>query len=274
MSTRWLFVAVPLAFIFQAAPQTNQLASMARAADQDDPVKAILRDLRREDKEKRIAAAEAAQKLGPKAKAAARELCHLALSPDGDVKLAALEALETIEPDLYPHAVTLANATFVTDLVKAGKAVGELGEKGAAATPLLLHHLKANLTQGHLEALSRMGGVVLTEALGKVGAADDEAIEWLFARMRAEDKREAATRDRAAMLAAIANMARAREDLREPAIKVIVDTAMGRYGRKSDLRLLGGMAPESVKTLRGLKVNPDEEVRKIAAELLKSAMPE
>ncbi len=103
---------------------------------------ALARGLKAARPAARVKAAEALGKLGKKAAGAAAALCLAAADPDEDVRHAALEALESVAPDIQKHVVTLAVDENINRQVDAAAALLDLGQKGAPAASLVREHVR------------------------------------------------------------------------------------------------------------------------------------
>ena len=101
----------------------------------------------------------AAKKIGTydedKGRPAARALCSAALA-SGQLRTAALEALQKVHPKLYPEVSTLLTDGNASNQSRALAAIAKLGDEGNPAVPVVLSRLKAGSGGSPLMVLARI----------------------------------------------------------------------------------------------------------------------
>src|SRR5262249_46810357 len=107
------------------------------ADKQDTGIKALIARLKGDDPAEQIRAAGDSGKMGEDAAPAAEALCEAATSRSQEVRQAALEALEKVRHDLYPHIVALV-VKDTSRVTYACQEIGRMKEKGRPATKVLL----------------------------------------------------------------------------------------------------------------------------------------
>lgn len=98
-------------------------------------------DLKAKNAKTRKAAAESAGKLGKEAEAIARPLCDATLDANRDVRLAALDAIGKVTPDLHKSLSTILLDTDPDNIRVATEKLVKLGEKAQPAVGVLIAYL-------------------------------------------------------------------------------------------------------------------------------------
>jgi hypothetical protein len=132
----------------------------------------------------RARCAEDLGKRGPAAKPAARALCLAMFDRSPRVRAEAGRALEQVFPQLYaPIAFLLANPER-EDLLKAIAAIGRLKKDGNAATPILLAHLQAIVTEHQiLTQKDQLTKAVAASREQLASIREDDSLEMIYDRL-------------------------------------------------------------------------------------------
>lgn len=122
----------------------------------------------------RIKAANELAQLGAAARPAARALCSAAIDDSQEVRQAALEALEKVQPALAKPITTL----VVRDVFAGNSAnqIENMGEAASPAIPVLIWHAK-QMPRAPIEGGNSVWDI---QALAKVGPTDPEAVRAIL----------------------------------------------------------------------------------------------
>lgn len=212
----------------------------------------------------RIKAAEELLKLGTKAKASTGVLCQALFDPSPQVRLAALDALKSVNPAVYAPVATLVAPLTEADFLFMGSsgrpqavaALAKLGAEGRAAVPILIWYKQEISKPGGwpqvpavMAALAVLAPddptvvAVLVQSLSKDGLAE---VRVVAAKGLARTK---ATKESVAALAVAA-----RSDP-EADVRLAAVTTLGAMG--SDAKL-------ALKVVEAAKTDPDMRVREAA----------
>jgi hypothetical protein len=102
----------------------------------------------------RARAAAEIEKLGPEGRPAARVLCRAVLDRSKNVREAALNALQRVDPALHLPVSVLLEKRVGDNHLKAVQTIGKLKKDGTPATPLLRRLLNENLQEHFLLTLT------------------------------------------------------------------------------------------------------------------------
>jgi hypothetical protein len=128
-----------------------------KPAPEDRDLAPIISRLRNGTAEERIEAAETLGSMGIKARPACRALCEAATDSSQKVSRAALVALEKIDPDLQkPIFVLLIDGQAANHIQALGK-LDELGDKGRAGVPVVVHQIDKCTSQLNEQIEGRFG---------------------------------------------------------------------------------------------------------------------
>jgi hypothetical protein len=260
--------------------------SAARPADEPDPeVKRLMRTVAdsANPPATRVAAARKIGALGEeKGLPAARALCQAATAP-GQVRTAALEALEKVHPRLYPHVVTLIADNDSNHHYQALGAIAKMGEEAGPAVPVLQAHLKfVTSLVGRLEdyddsllVMNPADTMAIPLVVELARLDEDAAIRSVFYRYKRARTSVLYKQEKASILTAANAIAMGRIAGREPtAAKVVADTLLPhsnnlvRYAGLVSLSLFDPPAAVGTqKAVKRLKTDSDKAVRELAAEV-------
>ena len=266
------------------------LCPVGRSADDPDPeVKRLMRVASDPDNSvaNRIAAARKIAELGEnKGKPAARALCQMAVQM-GAVRRPALDALEKVDPKLYPHIVTLIVDNESSNHYKAIGEIAGLGNEARSATPVLMAHAKAMVRlagrvgdYNNLLLTSTASETMAIPLLVELAAIDksDKLRDAFLRHGRTVRTDTLYQQEKAALLATADAIALARIAGDETAVvKLIADTIMGstnnmmRYGAIVALRLSNPKTVLAVqRQVKRAKTDADKAVREEAVEVDKN----
>jgi hypothetical protein len=236
----------------------------------------LLRELKSDRSADRVRAAERLGKLGAEARPAARGLCEAALDEDDLVRVAALDAIHNVSPRLHQPVFTILVNRDSDHWSRAAKEIGALGPDGSAATPILVAHLdrltgRAPSNIFPKEAVVLFSSDVLdADMTALANIAGDESIVWeeivYLTTYRAVSARA---------VKALGRIARLHPAKQTASIKALSDAA-GLGSEESAVCLaaidvlvsLGSDAKDAVPTLKKLKLDPNEGIRKAAIAAL------
>jgi hypothetical protein len=281
--------------------------SPARREEPSDRLKALVATLKSRKQEERLQACEQLESLGKAALPAVRALCEATLDPSQKVARAALQALEKVHPDLHQSVLVLLVDDNADNHVRALAKLGQLGEAGNPAVPIILLHIRK-----HLEYLSdpNIGRTYTSaqlvascmEVLPRIAPEDPDVVKALIGLTKAEitgdilirrrDRRTDATTIRNYALELLGTIAEAqpkhRKQIVPPLVTVFkeavertndpnnnhsVQTAITELSLAGDaLVKCGADAKESLDKevlplLKELKFHRSEQVRKTAEQL-------
>jgi hypothetical protein len=141
--------------------------------------------LKSQKQEERLRACEQLGGHGEVALPAARPLCEATLDPSQKVARAALQALEKVQPDLQQSVFILLVDDKTENHVRALSKLGQLGEQGNPAVPIILSQIRK-----HLDRLTnpqqgwdyRLGQLVIhfMEVLPKIAPDDPDVVKMLI----------------------------------------------------------------------------------------------
>jgi len=235
----------------------------------------------------RIAAAKKIAELGEeKGKPAARALCQMA-STKGPIVRPALDALEKVNPKLYPHVVTLIVDNESSNHYRAIGEIARMGNDGRSAVPVLMAHARGMVKLAgkvadwnNLLLTSTASETMAIPLLVELAAIDKaDKIRDAFIRHGRTFRTDTLYRqEKAAILATADAIALSRVAGDEaPVVRLIADTIMTstnnmmRYGAIVALRLAN---PSTVlvvqKQVKKVKTDADKAVREEAAEVDKA----
>ena len=140
-----------------------------------DPLVKAMRSARDSDKIKAIQTMAA---LGKEAAPAARPLCDAAADGAAAVRNAAVEALETVRPDLHGPVLMLVIDQNDTNRIMAVKKLGEMGAEAKPTMGLLLRRLLQIRTTRPVVTTVADGAATTFEAVRQIGAEDPEVLAF------------------------------------------------------------------------------------------------
>jgi HEAT repeat protein len=241
----------------------------------------LVRRLRSENATDRIQAANELASLGEAARPAARALCEAAT--DDQVRQAAIEALEKIQPALAKPITTLLVDSQAHNCIAAAEKLAAMGDSASPAIPVLIWHAKnAPIRFPYRENLP-----LDIQALTKIGPTDPETVRAIIDHVQSPVTRKAnLVRDqeeRVVALKALGALSRNQGSLRRE-IVVCLEKALTECERENnpenyyhiDLCLatirsiaeFGSDAKQAIPLLKRLKLDKDMQVRQAAASAL------
>jgi hypothetical protein len=117
-------------------------------ADGDDAIAKCVVALRAKDAKTRLKAADDLKAIGADAaKKAGNPLCKALADPSQPVRKAALAATETVLPDLYEDLSAIKRGKSDDAIMAAVRRIGDKGEKGTAAAPVIVDLYKSEVLQ-------------------------------------------------------------------------------------------------------------------------------
>lgn len=212
----------------------------------------------------RMKAADELLKMGTKAKTATGPLCRALFDPSTQVRVAALDALKQVNPDVYAPVAALVSPLSEADLLFMGSsgrpeavtALAQLGAEGRAAVPVLVWYK----TQ-----ISQPGGWPQVPAVVDTLAAlapDDPAVAALLVQGLSKDGFAAARLSAAKGLAktkaskeSVAALAAAVRGDPVAEVRLVAVNALGAFGAD---------AKAALKAIEAAKMDPDQRVREAA----------
>jgi hypothetical protein len=255
-----------------------------------DPAWSSAKLLASEDVEDRIRAANQLARMGPKGKAAARALCEAALEDKGEGRQAALEALEKVHPELYKHVLVLLVDQEFRNHVNASQGIGRLKEEGAPALPILLDHIQKCLSDQREPPLASVYNTTSLldadlRALVEIAPNNQEVWKCLVDMLKSEPGHRLYSRFEGARARTVAaecmtkvgkDNSAARSVFVPPLIKATNVTIYDQRDKATCLaaiRTLGSFGPaakDAVPTLKKLKIDTDERIRRAASQALEA----
>jgi HEAT repeat protein len=180
-------------------------------------------------------------------------LCEALLDVNAKVRLAASEALDTVNPTIRRLVVPVLVDKNLGNRLECILKIGRLGAEGKPALPVLLH-----FRQQH-------GGAPVVQALAAI-APDEEAVTKRFADWLVRDRDEAV---RAAVAGALPHMAGGKRYVRTLMHAAQVDLVDPvRVAAVKALGELGPDAKEAMKLLKAAKTDACAAVREAAEQAL------
>jgi HEAT repeat protein len=257
----------------------------------DDPsTPGLVEKLKSKNAAERLEAVNVLAKLGKGAKSAARALCTLiVIDPAKEVRQAALDAIEKIEPSLAEPLTTLLVDTSVQNAALATRKIGGMGRAGVPAIPVLIWRARSRLGKGgdFCEEIIR--------ALVQLGPADRDALRAIINHVQSPVTEVgipgSSERERMVALEALGLSTVAKSDYRKEIVGFLVKTLAqyepqtadrrGRIGRgplhDTDAPLLivigsiaeyGPDSKDAVPVLKRLKLDRNIKVRQGAVAAL------
>ncbi len=247
-----------------------------KSEDQPKPgsLAAMIRDLNKGESAARIRAAEQLGKMGEAAKPAARALCSAATDDSKEIRGAAIEALEKVEPSLAEPVTTL--LVDGQNSYAAAQQIGRMGEKASPAIHVLIWNAR------HLTGPASID----IEALAKVGPTDPEAVRAIidFALSQIDLRGRKGTTEKETALSVLGQLGQNQGSLRQEIVACLVkaltaceaglDGQQRYYHQTSALAAIGSLAEygpdakEAIPALRRLKLNSDIQIRQATAAAL------
>jgi HEAT repeat protein len=230
----------------------------------------------------KVTAAEAIGKMGDDGSKAAGQLCAALLDLTPSVRVAAIEAIEKVRPDLYKPLVVIITGTDAKatskdqkKIIAAVNELGLLGEKATPTVPVLLTKLRAELAAGKVTDFTEMSlyyrssvSGACFEALEKIAPNDAETQKIILA-LAGPTTRHAAAR--ASAIKAAGRMGQADPSFRKKAVPVIAAglsiTDKANHIQLEAIQALGQFgkdATDALPPLKKLKLSSDEKVREAA----------
>jgi HEAT repeat protein len=250
---------------------TVALVGLVAADEVGDLVKEV--NLKTADVSKRIKAMEKLAKMGPKAVDAGEALAEAMMDKSSIIRKNAAEALEAVDPEIHRHVVTIFIGQAKIDAVKA---IGEMGQQGKAAVPVLVKLLTSpvpaqpDLHLAAMDALREIApddkraarAIVTLVAQGPTTASRNPKGLW-------SQEQHAATEIRLAAIKRLDEMNIGAKDKVAPLIRALSD----RQCVLPAIKILDGIgrdASEALPALKRLKSSPVDAVREAATEAVRS----
>jgi HEAT repeat protein len=169
-------------------PETSPVAK-PKTADPADGLKSKVAS-------ERVKAAQTLAAMGERAKPFARALCETAIDDNKEVRLAAIEALEKIQPEIVKPVLTLLTDQNHFNTAQAASQLGRLGDTAQSAIPVLVWYAKRP-SSGLFEDREHVNAGMA--ALIKVGRRDPDAVQ-VVVDVASDQKSNASTRINALQL--------------------------------------------------------------------------
>jgi len=233
-------------------------------ADGDDAIAKCVVALRAKDAKIRLKAADDLKAIGVDAATkAGNPLCKALADPSQAVRRAALAATETVLPDLYDDLSAIKRGKTDEAILAAVRRIGDMGEKGTAAGPVILDLYKSEVLQ---ETAANLSGVKdLVDALVSIKAKDSATTKALGD--AAQMSRVAAIRFQS--LDGFSRLSTDDKELQKQLLP-IVKKAIVDPDREVRLFAIGGIgaygqdAKDVLPVLRKFKMSQDAALRKAA----------
>jgi len=274
-------------------PQDNSSAGRVHREDNKE-ARELVKALKAAKPIDRIKAAQELGKLGKRAKDAATPLCLAVVDPDPGVRRAALDALETVAPELQELVITL--AMDGASLAVCEKIRG-MGEAGVPAARLIREQVRltsaAAISDNRSPVLPRTGRNAepwYEECFGVLVQVlpDEETFRVIAATLDMDTsglQASAYTKIQAEAIDSLANLGMSKNELRGPATQALLAVL-----RRPDpapepihgslhlatiraLKSFGPAARDALPALRKLKFDPLEHVRAAATDAIKTIAP-
>jgi HEAT repeat protein len=252
------------------------ILSLFLADGKDEEIKELLKELKSNADSRRISACGQLAKLGTEAKElASKSLCQTATDKSAKVREAALEALEKVNPDLYPHAVVV----VAHDRLKTAEslaAIKKLGDDALDFMPILLFALKRVTTNDRnrmfqdgsfRESSDREEFRNIVAALAAVDGNDVETVRLICGLFKATHGEQ----ERKAILDAIRVIAADQDQMRKHLISTLKTALQDENTILAAVPICGicgQEAKELIPLLKKFKLSRSEELRKAAAKAI------
>ena len=213
-----------------------------------DRLLALVDDLKAKEPADRIKALEAIAAFGPDANIIGEQLIEAMVDKTPAVRMAAAEALEKVNPKVYPHVFTL---LFGMDKGRAVGGLEELGSTAAITVPLLLR-----LRDDPTNPLSTWG------AIAAIAPKDKRFTRVVLAAITDRERR-----DRFYVL----QFLKVIDASTDEKVKVLVTALADGQDMRSVIEALEGFgkdAAPALPLLRKLKFSPDDYIREIATRAI------
>ncbi len=262
-------------------------------AEEVKEVQTLARGLKAASPADRIKSARTLGKLGMKARPAAGALCLAVADPEESVRHAALEALETVAPEIHRHVVTLAVDEDTDRHLQASASLLELGEKGTPAALLVREQVRlATTARGGKPAaplpLKWAPGIRWFEQNFKLleQLPDEQTVRVIAAVAEIDTSRfddQRTVQDlRLQVVRSLEVLGKARQALRKPITRALLVILAGRDYQPGSihtsvhaqvvrvLRAFGPDAREALPALKKLRYHPQAHLRTATAEAIKA----
>jgi hypothetical protein len=262
------------------------MASYAHGADELDGL--ITKVAKGKTAKERVQAAEAIGKMGEDASKASDVLCMALMSGTPSIRVAAIEAIEKVRPDLYKQLVIIltANDTVATRNKKAYKAYGKgdkeiiaikelglMGEKAKPTVPILFTLLRTELATGRVPQSNKLENFhqetlsgACFDAIETISPDDPETQRIILILAGPATSQLAA---RASACRVVGKMVQTDKDFRKKALPVIAkafytNSPLLTYEATIAAGKFGKDAKELVPMLKKIKLNGEELLREAA----------
>jgi len=242
-------------------------------AKDDDPIAKCVVALRGKDVKTRVKAAADLKAIGvDAAKKAGNPICKALSDPSAAVRKAALEAAETVLPDLYADLSAIKLDKSDDAKLAAVRRLGGMGEKATAAAPVVLELYKSEVLKD--TAMNQAGIKELVDILVSIKAKDAATTKTLGD--AAQMSRIAAIRYHS--LNGLSRLSTDDKDLQKQVLPLI-KKALTDPDKTVCLFAIGAIAPygqdarDVLPILRRLKISPDPAVRGAAVNAIETAAP-
>ncbi len=243
----------------------------ARAPRTPERLQELIGDLRDGDDARRVHAAKELRPWGKDAAPAARALATVVATAGGEPRLAALEALEAIYPDLAADLHALVAGEDVAQRIAAEKHLAAQPQPAEPLAPIVAWRIAALPAEAHkgnvTYALAGEEYAALVPLLVKAGI-DPAGFQGVVACASASPERGKALWEPAQLT--LCEFAK-NEKLRKEALAAL-DSSLSSQPSATTLQAVGALGPDAkslAPLLQTLAMDRDPNVRKAAAEALK-----
>lgn len=269
------------------APAPDKPRAPEKPPAAEKPLDRLVRRLREGPRGDQILAAQEIGKLGEEGKPASRALCVAAVNDREEVRLAALEALEKVNPTLHKHVVRLlVDGNFQRQL-DATHALAKMPKDALPATPVLLARCQKHRPSPLYAPTYRVMLVEDLKTLVALAPDDREVITMLMSICSDKNPKHYVSLEmREAAVQGLLAIGKAHPRLRKEMVPGIIAAVSGRSptpgappGAPPDayaasvvaiaaLGEFGADARDAIPMLNKLKLSPEEGVRDAATAAL------
>ena len=164
-----------------AAGLLLSLAGRSAARDDKEDLAILVKDLASKTEKTRLAAVQSLAALGPRAAPVLKDVCDRVVDKSPKVSVAALEAVEKIDPDLYKPLSGYLLDGKAQDRAKAIFELKKLGEKARPASAVFVSHLRSALdtlpvSKGAEKTRARTAAHEAVDVIAAVQPDDHDAV--------------------------------------------------------------------------------------------------
>jgi hypothetical protein len=242
----------------------------------------LVKQLKGENAPERTQAAKELAARRTDARSVSADLCELTLSRDEAIRILALETLEQVNPELYPHVLTLTVDRNPQKQEAAIRAIGQMAANGKPALPILLSRIDRYRQMDPKPLIIRRENQALEFEVVTAAAIapDDPAVIKLLVGLARPNRDPAQSSIRESALAAIEEIGKKHSASRKQFVPTLVEilseprdeSPSGAPLLSTVIRVVGAFgsdARDAVPALKKLKFSPDETIRQAAADSLR-----